>query len=186
MGNHFTICVYWYNWMMKEIISLDQHELGIHSIVDQDISWERTAARAVLYNDQNQVAVMYFTTNGSYKLPGGGIDDGEEPEVALRREIQEEAGYTITDIIELGTVDEKRYFNGMHQVSYCYTAKAVEFVGTALTDKEAGAGMQLTWHDSIDDAITAIESGSVADEEGSAIGLEMMKLRDVAILRAAK
>ena len=171
---------------MNTIISLDQHELGLHDPADTDISWTRKAARAVLHNSDKQVAIMHFTTNGSYKLPGGGMEGDEDATVALKREVQEEAGYTISDIAELGIVEEDRYVDGMHQISYCFTANTIDFVGTALTEKEANAGMELVWFDSIDKAVEAIESGHTTDEDGSAIGLEMMKRRDIAILRAAQ
>ena len=128
---------------------------------------------------------MHFTATSSYKLPGGGIDEGEDAITALRREIREETGYEITDIKELGEVVEYRYFCGMHQISYCYIATATQFVGTQLTQKEQDGGMELQWFDTITDAITAIESGHNIDEDGSETGLKMMILRDVAILKAA-
>lgn len=171
---------------METIAYLDQHELGFFDESDQPLTFERKAARAVLRNADNQVAVMYFTSTGSYKLPGGGVDDGEEPRLTLDREVQEEAGYSISNVKELGIVEENRYSNSMHQISYCYTADIVDFVGTALTEEEASQGMELRWVNTIDEAISAIESGHVTDEEGSVTGLEMMKTRDIAILRAAQ
>lgn len=171
---------------MRQIALLDQYRLGLKEPSDQAIGYTRRAARAVLYNAAGQVAVMYFTTTGSYKLPGGGIDAGEDTIDALHREIREETGYEITNIKELGEVEEYRYFCGMHQLSYCYTATTDNFVGTELTEKEQNAGMELRWFDTIAQAIAAIESGSKVDEEGSIIGLEMMKLRDIAILEAAR
>ncbi len=170
---------------MRQIALLDQHQLGLQDAADQPISYVRHAARAVLFNPAGQVAVMYFTANGSYKLPGGGVDDGEDVVVALHREIREETGYEIANIAELGQVEEYRYYCGMHQFSYCYTATIGNFVGTELTEKEQNAGMELRWFDTIAQAIAAIESGSKADEDGSPIGLKMMILRDVAILEAA-
>ena len=41
------------------------------------------------------------TPRGGY-LPGGGIEAGETPEEALRREVQEECGLEIRDISRLG------------------------------------------------------------------------------------
>ncbi len=169
---------------MRQLALLDQHQLGLREASDQPISYTRHAARAVLFNAAGQVAVMHFTATGSYKLPGGGIDEGEDTITALHREIREETGYEITDIKELGEVVEYRYFCGMHQISYCFTASATNFVGTELTQKEQDAGMELQWFDTITDAITAIESGHNIDEDGSETGLKMMILRDVAILKA--
>lgn len=170
---------------MRQLALLDQHQLGLREASDQSISYTRRAARAVLFNAASQVAVMHFTATGSYKLPGGGIDEGEDTIAALHREIREETGYEITDIKELGEVVEYRYFCGMHQISYCYIATATQFVGTQLTQKEQDGGMELQWFDTITDAITTIESGHNIDEDGSETGLKMMILRDVAILKAA-
>lgn len=171
---------------MRLLAEYDQHKLGFESAEDRAIDWTRRAARAVLMNDKGQVAVMHFAVTGSYKLPGGGIDDGESIEAALHREVREEAGYEITDIQQLGVVEEDRYYCGMHQTSYCFAAKAGAFVGTELTEKEAAQGMELVWVDTIDDAITHVESANVIDEDGSQIGHEMMKRREVAILRQAQ
>ncbi len=171
---------------MNIITSLDQHELGMHEDTDQVISRTRFAARAVLKNENDEIALMRFTANGSYKLPGGGIDDGEEIIAALHREILEETGYKITGIQNLGIVEEDSYFRGMHQTSYCFTATVTDFVGTKLTDKEESEGMNLRWANDINEAITWIESGHQQDEDGSETGLAMMKLRDIAILKASQ
>ena len=74
----------------------------------------------------------------------------------------------------------------MHQTSYCFIAKVTDFVGADLTEKEAAHGMNLQWADSFEQAIAWIESASQLDEDGSKAGLEMMKLREVAILRQAQ
>lgn len=170
---------------MNEIAYHDQHDLGLTTPLDQELSFERRAARAVLRNSDGQVAVMHFAANGSYKLPGGGIDAGEETIDALHREIREETGYTITDVRELGLVEENRYYNGMHQISYCFTAQTVDFVGTELTEGEAADGMELVWFDTIDDAVSAINGAAAIDVGDNGAGLQMMKLRDIAILRAS-
>lgn len=62
---------------MNVISSYDQHKLGYFSDSDTGINFTRRAARAVIRNHENQIAIMYFTKTGSYKLPGGGIDEGE-------------------------------------------------------------------------------------------------------------
>ena len=170
---------------MNEIAYNDQHDLGLVTPLDQDLTFERRAARAVLRNASGQVAVMHFRVNGSYKLPGGGIDSGEETLDALHREVREETGYTITNIREVGLVEENRYYNGMHQISYCYAADVVDFVGTELTEGEAADGMELVWFDTIDDAISAINGAAAIDIGDGGVGLHMMKLRDTAILRAS-
>lgn len=172
---------------MRRIASFDQHELGLYTDSDTDIHFVRRAARAVLRNDNNQVAIMCFTKTGSYKLPGGGVDEGEEIEAALHREIREETGYEIDDVRELGIIEEDRYYCGMHQTSYCFTANVQKFVGTELTEKEAAEGMELRWMDTIDQAISAVESNDTTrGESGDQAGHTMMKRREITILNTAK
>lgn len=105
---------------------------------------------------------------------------------ALNREVREETGYLVADVQELGIVEEDRYYCGMHQTSYCFTASAKDFVGVELTEKEAAEGMELRWVNSIELAIAAIKSSDTLDTSGNRIGLVMMKLREIAILNAAK
>lgn len=59
---------------------------------------DRPGAYAIIF-DGNNVAVMK-NPNGYY-LPGGGTD-GEAPEIALAREILEEAGMGVSIIREIG------------------------------------------------------------------------------------
>lgn len=171
---------------MDTILRLDQHEMGLRESSDSEIVKVREAARAVLVDSIGRVGIMFFTTTGSYKLAGGGVDEGEPVVDALHREVCEETGYTITDIRELGIVEEQRYFCGIHQKSYCYLARTDEFVGTNLTAGEEAGGMELRWVDSIEKAIECIQQSSQLLEGEPRAGLEMMKVRETAILRAAE
>lgn len=172
---------------MEQLLLLDQHELGIKSGTDSDCTKVRQAARCVLFNDENEVALIYFARDNFYKLPGGGIDEGEALIDALRREVREETGYEIENIEELGIVEENRYYEGLHQRSFCYMARATEEGQIDPTAEEVAAGVELRWADSLQTAIDLVaDAEAEVDEDGEPIGLEMMKLRDITILKAAE
>lgn len=161
--------------------------MGYMSPRDGQVEWTRQAVRAVALNDKNQVALIEFSKLNSRKLPGGGVDDGEELHDALRREVKEEIGYEIAEIIsELGIVEEDRYYSRMHQISYSYLIRVGKFVGTEPTEKELRRGIQTNWYDSVDKAIEHIQESSGIDEDGDEIGRIMMNRRDIAILEEAR
>lgn len=56
----------------------------------------RRAVRAIVVRD-GKILLIHRNKFGSeyYTLPGGGIDAGESAEQALKREIQEECGFTV-------------------------------------------------------------------------------------------
>ena len=58
------------------------------------------SAAAVVVNEQRKVLVLHhrLRPNTGWGLPGGFIDDGEQPHTAIARELMEETGIEITDI----------------------------------------------------------------------------------------
>ena len=47
-----------------------------------------------------------------HRPPGGGIEEGETAEQAVRRELHEELSITLTAILEVGTVDHIWFWKG--------------------------------------------------------------------------
>lgn len=80
----------------------NRHQSGPVTIISR-----RTAVRAVIM-EQEQI-LMVRSDRGYYKLPGGGVEEGESRADALQREVAEETGFMDCRIIEeLGTVSEQR------------------------------------------------------------------------------
>ena len=44
----------------------------------------RTAVRVILINDENKIAILHKKNKNEYKLVGGGVDEGEDFEDALK------------------------------------------------------------------------------------------------------
>jgi len=58
----------------------------------------RPSAYALITNDLDEIAVM--RTPRGYFLPGGGVENGESPEMAVKREAREEGGLVLEGVEE--------------------------------------------------------------------------------------
>lgn len=77
---------------------------------------------------------------------GGGIEENENMEEALRREVDEEAGCEIKDIVELGYVEELRTVNNFLQISYVFISRVQKNKKQLnLTKQEQDEGAELCW-----------------------------------------
>ncbi len=85
------------------------------------LPFTRVSARAIVMRRKDgAILATLHRKNGSYALPGGGVDDGESPEDALIRELDEEN-------IELINSDEDwrarisvNYFDGYKELTLWY------------------------------------------------------------------
>ncbi len=65
---------------------------------------DRPGAYGVILNDSGRLLVVIAKER--YHLPGGGIDEGEDPKTALRREILEETGCIVGLLEFLGKANQ--------------------------------------------------------------------------------
>ena len=106
----------------------------------------RYGARGIILNDNGELAIFNKTNKNEYKLPGGGIDEGESPEDAFKREILEETGCEIEILKELGTIEENKSLDNFKQISYLFVGHVIknnEILN--LTEKEKAEGARLIW-----------------------------------------
>jgi 8-oxo-dGTP diphosphatase len=106
---------------------------------------ERQAVRTIAISIAGDIAILHAKKEHYYKLPGGGIEAGENHQVAGTREAMEEIGCRIKMSTRcLAIVEEWR--NSLHQISYCYVAHVLEDTGiTALTQEEIDDGLEHQW-----------------------------------------
>lgn len=167
---------------MKLLAELKGTDYGLEGGIEHNRPYKlRRAARAVILDKEGNIAFQYIGRDGYYKLPGGGIDQGESIEDGLRREIREEAGSEIVIGEPIGLVIEYRNEFDVIQLSYTYLAELDGEVGeVALEQEEIDEGMVPMWLP-LDEAIEKIKSSKT-----DLYKAKFIVDRDLRILESAK
>ena len=142
----------------------------------------RHAARAIVLNTKGEVALLKVNTYGYHKLPGGGVESGEDMELALERELLEEIGCRAEVIGEVGEIIEYRDKWSLKQISHCYLAKQIGVSQSpSFTQSEIDEGFEIVWANTIDTAIDLLEQDQPQNYDGLFI-----QRRDTQLLKAAR
>lgn len=161
--------------MNFEKVSQEKHESG-------ETLKPRYATRAVLLDENNKVAIINVTKHGYYKIPGGGIEEGELIQDAVQREVLEEAGCSCKILDELGRLEVAVPVWGMLDISEGFIAKVVDKKSAPQYEAwESERGFKLEWFNDLDRAIATIESNIVKES-----GMEVLQQRDLTFLKLAK
>lgn len=131
---------------MKLIAKITDADIG-EKIYEIDNPTTRKAVRTILLNDLGEIALLHKVKKNEYKLIGGGVENQETLQQALRREVLEESGCEINILKELGYVEEYRTFNNFVQTSYVYVAEVSKDTKKLhLTEQEKDEGSELCWY----------------------------------------
>ena len=128
----------------------------------------RTAVRAVILRGRD-LLMVYSSSVGDYKFPGGGVENGESHEQALARELREECGASLLSVDgELGAVIEyaipmEAEYDVFKMISHYYFCQAGDGFGVQnLDDYEKDLGFKPVWIN-VDDAISTNKSQITSD-----------------------
>lgn len=166
----------------------------ICKITDLDIGEEllkmenprlRLAARGIVIREDGKIAVFNKSNKNEYKLPGGGIEGEENPEIAFKREAMEETGCEVEIIKELGTTEEYKSLNNFKQISYVYVGKVIKDTKQLhVTEKEKDEGAKLLWEtpQKALELITECYNNLIASKYESVYSTKFIVLRDRKIL----
>jgi hypothetical protein len=88
----------------------------------------REAARAVLFDKDNKIALLYVSNFNYHKLPGGGVEENEDIFQALEREVFEETGCKISVTKKIGIIHEYKEQESTFQKSYCYIVPLIHWM----------------------------------------------------------
>lgn len=128
---------------MKQLTIINPESVTEEEVINYKT---RESSRAVVFDKEDKIALLYVAEGDYYKLPGGGIEEGEDKAIALKRECLEEIGCNVEVVNEIGIVVEYRGFSKLKQISYCYLAKVVGEKGKPNFDeKELSRGFKEVW-----------------------------------------
>lgn len=157
---------------MMKLIS----EIQLEEFEDKSNVRLREAVRAIVLKN-GEMAILYVSNKNYHKLPGGGIEQGEDLQEALDREIMEEVGTTIENIREVGKIVEYRKQHNLQQISYCFIADVKDDKGKQnFTNEEKEEGFELKWV-SVEEALRLMKNDKPKDYLGTYV-----QVRDVDII----
>ncbi len=142
---------------MKLLHTFNEEKYSEHEIEKMRI---RRATRAIVFDDNKNIAILHMSRNYYYSLPGGGVKELETFQDGFTRECWEETGCRVETIKELWEINEIRGQNNMINRSVCFVAKVVGEKGPLnLDEDELDEGISLSWV-SIDKAIELVSDFS--------------------------
>lgn len=85
----------------------------------------RRAIRGIIFDNDNNVALLSVNNGAYYQLPGGGVEDTETYPEGVIRECKEETGCDVTVLQYIGTILEYRKQRKQCNESWGYTVRVV-------------------------------------------------------------
>lgn len=117
---------------------------------------DRITGKAVIFNDNNQIALIGNRIHSFFLLPGGGIENGENIIQGVKRECREETGLEVELTREIGVSEDFRIRDAKHCITIAYFATALSKGTPALTSNEKDIGVYLKWFP-FSEALTLLE-----------------------------
>ena len=163
---------------MKILKTIDDKEIiGKSSDYSKKYSL-RIAARAIVFNSKNKIAIVHSTKHHFHKLPGGGVEKEENIKNTLKRELAEEIGCSVKIIKKLGIIIELKNKYGQKQISHCYIAKISEkFKSSPTKEEKEELGIEVKYVN-LKKAIKLLEKDNPLDYTA-----KFIKVRDLIFLK---
>ncbi|MCL5409590.1 MAG: NUDIX domain-containing protein [Patescibacteria group bacterium] len=112
--------------------------------INKDKMEYRKKASGIILNSQNAMLLVQLTdyNDNEWNVPGGGIEEGESPDMAILRELKEELGTNKFELIEQSLIvnrydfpdelieriiQEGKNFRGQEQIQFIFRFKGEDF-----------------------------------------------------------
>ena len=148
-------------------------------MLDRSEFRERTAARAVVLDEHNNISLLFVAKHNFHKLPGGGVEGDEETAAALFREVIEETGFEIKIEREIGKILEYRNEHKLKQWSLCWIARITGRGTQQFTQEETDDGFELQTA-TLAQAIDLVQNDKPTNYDG-----KFVQARDLVFLQTA-
>ncbi len=152
-------------------------EIEDRGFLKHEMTEDRHAVRGIVIDENNQVAILHSQSHNFYELPGGGVENSENDERAVIREIREEAGCTVEIVERMGSVIAMLTSGDAKNISQGFLCKAVKKSASDFANDEIDEDFETIWVRDLDEAIELISRNSKNNYPA---------MRDVAFLKEAK
>jgi 8-oxo-dGTP pyrophosphatase MutT (NUDIX family) len=106
------------------------------------VTHDRQIVRAIVLDDDGYFYFVRVDRDDDFgravciETAGGGVEDGENLEIAIHRELEEELGASVELLCKIGVVSD--YYNLIHRhnINNYYLCRAVSFGDTHMTEDE--------------------------------------------------
>lgn len=122
---------------------VDKHTVTTNDLHHLTKVWQ--GAFGLVVRDDGRLALIHSASNNTYELPGGLSEHGESPIDTFRREIDEEVGFELDDIQDLGVIRELRLNTGAETFAHVMVARATTMHHPHLTAEEAQRHLNTKW-----------------------------------------
>ncbi|MDH4330170.1 MAG: NUDIX hydrolase [Candidatus Moranbacteria bacterium] len=126
----------------------------------KEITKTKEAARVVVFDNNERIALLSVRGGEFFKIPGGAIEENESLENAARREALEECGCDVKILNFLGNHEFFDFKEGIRHYSTCYMGITIGEKGKVNFDKwEKENDFCLQWV-SFDEAVKLFENAN--------------------------
>ena len=108
----------------------------------QGVTHDRQIVRAIVFDDDGYFYFVQVDRDDDFgraiciESAGGGVEDGENLEVAIHRELEEELGASVEVICKIGVVSDYYNLIKRHNINNFYLCRALSFGEKHMTEDE--------------------------------------------------
>ncbi len=102
----------------------------------------REGSRAIILED-GKLLLTHELNSGWWLIPGGGLEEGETPDICVIREVEEETGLIVRPVKQFLILHE--YYEEYRYTGYIFICEVTGKGRMNLTDAEKKRGVQPEW-----------------------------------------